>query len=589
MTGLLDHKRKDEGKQIGSLAVSSKLEAPEFLLFLVITFLLWSVGFVDLLAHPAPEPIYAVVGPYSRGVAALLGVYVFLLLIWLAIVLIPGSHIFLFRRLAYIQDRNWLALGAMAILGVAIWHILTQPNWLKYPGLSTTILLFLLLMGAILLLWRWHSSRPLLFWRKAVGVLVLVVVMLELVAQGLAFAGALPGSVHLDGGYAPQGRVYHNREGFGNGWANSFGWYYPDFSLEPGSHRVGLIGDTYIQALQIDPQQHLGVLLQNQLGEAPGWEGAEVLALGHPGYGAGLYLDLEMLDFALSAYELDEIIVFMHLGNDLRNLTTPSDVDVYFSLPGDGTVEIDSRNFGRWHDVAHYVLTGYEPYHPLRVITRNYLTPTLARTLVAGAGTKQRSALAAGGLASNAVDSMDIPGVRGVITRRSNETVGGHRSVMAMDLLETPGWSNFLFEKGGNAQADEAHHITQLLLQRFHDYARERDIQVRLVTIPVFPAAFYQTFEGSDWTPELGDYDLFLPERRLVRFAQENGIPVLAMGHTMLAGRLTTEQIQSFHYAGGTGHLTPQGHAYFAGAIDDCFYAAGRGDDGNSSNGCIRD
>ena len=585
MTRLLDREGKRGDRQALLHPIPSKFETPEFLLFMVIAFLLWSVGFVDLLAHPAPEPIYAVVGPYSRGVAALLAVYGALFLIWLAVLVIPGSHLFVFRHLAFIQDRNWLAFAAMGVLGVSIWHILTQPSWLKYPGLSTTVLLFLLLLGAILILWRWQSSPPLL-WRKGVGALVLAIVALELMAQVVAYLGVMPGSVHLDGGYAPQGRIYHNREGFGNGRANNFGWYYPQFALEEGTRRVALIGDTYIQALQIDPQQHLGVRLEDKLNEAAGARSAEVLALGHPGYGPGLYLDLEMLDFAESAFEPDEIIVFIHLGNDLRNLTRPSDLDVYFSLPDDETFEIHPGNFSRWHDVAHYVLTGYEPYHPLRVLKSNYLTPALLRSVSDAVGLTRRDALASD---QRAADPFDIPGVRGVITRRSDKVVGGHRAVLAMDIAQTPGLSNFLFEKDAGEEATEAYHIMQLLLQRFTDYLRERDIPVRLVTIPVFPEAFYQTFDGGTWTPNLGDYDLFLPEQMLVQIAQENRSPVLAMGRTMLADQMTTQEIQSFFYAAGTGHLTPQGHAYFAGAIYDCFYADEHSEAMGSMNACIGD
>lgn len=156
-----------------------------------------------------------------------------------------------------------------------------------------------------------------------------------------------------------------------------------------------------------------------------------------------------------------------------------------------------------------------------------------------------------------------------------------------MDLVETPGWSNFLFEKDGGEEAEEAHQITRLLLQRFYDYTRERDIQLRLVTIPVFPEAFYQTFDAGTWSPELGDYDLFLPEQMLLEFAQENGIPMLATGRTMLADQVTTKEIQAFYYSNGTGHLTPQGHAYLAGAINACFYADDHGEASDAS-ACIR-
>jgi hypothetical protein len=395
----------------------------------------------------------------------------------------------------------------------------------------------------------------------------------------------MPGPHHLDAGYVPRGRIYHNWEGLGNGTANNYGWYYPDFRLEPGSHRIALIGDTFIQALQIEPEQHLGIRLEDRINQTAQGDGeSEVLALGHPGYGPGLYLDLEMADFALQAFDPDEMIVVMHMGNDLRNLTKPSDVDVYFSLPKEESLEIHPDSFARWHDVAHYVLIGYEPMHPLRVLKSHYLTPVLWSSLAGTFGGQQRAVQASSAVDRVEANASDIPGVRGVISR-SGATSNDHTLVEAMDLVETTGWSNFLFEKAGNKDADEAYQITKMLLRRFHDYTSEKGITVRLVTIPTFPAAFYSQYSAGSWSSEIGSYDLFRPEKMLHEFAQEEGISFLAMGQYMSADGLNADAIQRMYYADGTGHLTPEGHRYFADAIYACFYADAQ-DESLAAVGC---
>lgn len=582
MARSLEHDNNATGKGYVSPVTSSKLSAPEFLLFLVITFLLWSVGFVDLLAHPATDPTYAVVGPYSRGVAALIAVYALLFLLWLALLLLPRSHLLVQQAVIYGQDRNWLAFALMAAIFFVSWHILTRPNWLKYPGMSTTLLLFVLLLGSILLFWRWGQRSTARLWRKSIVAVLLAAITLELAGQAGAFFGLFPNSIHYDGGYVSQGRILHNQEGFGNGTANAFGWYYPEFRLEPGTYRIGLIGDTYIQALQINPDQHLGVVLEEQINQNSGGKRTEILALGYPGYGPGLYLDPEMLDFAQQAFALDEVIVAIHVGNDLRNLTRPSDLDVYFEFAEPDTLTIHRDNLTRWHDVAHYALTGYEPYHPLRVVKSHYLTPVLWRTFFSP-GFQQQDTFSLSTSDPTRAGGLNIPGVRGVIARQSDDTLAGHTPVLAMDLVETSGLSDFLFERDSSQEAREAFEITRLLLARFQAHAREHGIKLRVVTIPVFPESFYQTYQSGPWSSELGAYDLFLPERMLHNFAQENDIPMLAMGQRMLEDGLTAAQLQSFYYSHGTGHFTPEGHAYFATSIEECFYKRdSRGDTSSS-------
>ena len=113
----------------------------------------------------------------------------------------------------------------MGIISVGVWNILTWPDWLQFPGFSTVLLLFLLLMGTIILFTKWGHDRTPTLWRKAIVALLAVAVAVEAAAQALAYVGALPGPLHWDAGYVPQGRIYQNLEGFSNGRANNSGWY----------------------------------------------------------------------------------------------------------------------------------------------------------------------------------------------------------------------------------------------------------------------------------------------------------------------------------------------------------------------------
>lgn len=104
-------------------------------------------------------------------------------------------------------------------------------------------------------------------------------------------------------------------------------------------------------------------------------------------------------------------------------------------------------------------------------------------------------------------DAFDIPSVRGV-TARQGITRNGHKLVRSMSLVDTSGASNFLFTKEGGDGVTEVHTITQFFIREANKYAQEDGIKLRLVTIPVFPPAFYEEFRDVSWSPHLGDYDL---------------------------------------------------------------------------------
>jgi len=557
---------------------SSHLTLSIFRLALLALLLLWGIGLFDLATHVSGNPDTAVLGLYARPVFAVLVVYASFFFVWLAAFLLPQSRTWLAAALIYVQARWWLALPLLALLALLGWSLFAWPEWLDYPTLSMVTLIGLVLSGALLILYDWRLAAGDQVWRKIIAVLVAVVLLGELGAQGLAFTGHLPGTHQLDGRYAPHGRVYQNVEGLGNGRANGYGLYYPEFQLADDTRRILVIGDTFVQALQIERTDHLGVRLETLIHDASlASRGAaaadqpptEVLALGYPGFGPGLYLDIQMLAYAIDAFDPDEIIALIHLGNDLVNLTTPSHERLYFAVDESSPdrnvhVTVHPENFRYWHNIAHYVLTGLEPYSPIRTIDSHILTPKLLADAARGG---RNTAIAA-----DSSDPLAIPGVQGRVTRFGAKR-GDHTIVESIVLEATPGRSNFLFAKAGNADAQAAMAITTALLDTFHDFTRAQGIDFRIATIPVFPPAFYSEFDGTDWQPDIGEYDLFLPEAKLAAFATEEGIPFLATGQHMAHANLSVAQIRSFYYAKGLGHFTPAGHTYMAQIMYDCFYA----------------
>ena len=103
-----------------------------------------------------------------------------------------------------------------------------------------------------------------------------------------------------------------------------------------------LLGDSYLQALQIDPNENVGIVLENLINQNQ-TERTEVIALGMPGFGPGLYLSLTRLDHAIEVFAPDEIVVFFNLGSNFQTATQPSGYDLYFVLEeGNAIIHDDS-------------------------------------------------------------------------------------------------------------------------------------------------------------------------------------------------------------------------------------------------------
>jgi hypothetical protein len=121
----------------------------------------------------------------------------------------------------------------------------------------------------------------------------------------------------------------------------------------------------------------------------------------------------------------------------------------------------------------------------------------------------------------------------------------------------------------------EARRALQILLaqlQQCKNVCDSHGMKFRLVTVAVFPKVFYDTQHGRDWTTRIGDCDYSGPERAVVAWARTNDIPVVSMGEVVRQKNLDVEEIRSLYFSGGTGHLTPKGHAFCAQMIYDAFY-----------------
>jgi lysophospholipase L1-like esterase len=400
--------------------------------------------------------------------------------------------------------------------------------------------------------------------KKRVLFVIYNVIAIEIVFQIFAFSGLLPGVNIYD--HVPFGRVYWKQEGLGNSIMNRHGWHYPSLKLKPTSRKIVLLGDSFIQAVQLRPNQNIGVILQNivNVGKAES-DTTEVISLGLSGIGPAQYL--ELLKYASKYYDPDEAIIFVTLGNDFRNsyYKVQSDVStrdyIYYQFDANNNLQIHpesvvaQKRFMRGLDANHYPVC----YTFGKIAISHFMLRNVMQTIVTNVIRKQ---------SQSQIVKQNV--LRNSVKEKSEREIARENIQEELWLL---GMDEFIFRKDSSREAKEAIAIVTGLLRMCKEYATSQGITLRVVTIPVVPGGFYAKYQSSNWSLESEDYDFLLPEKRLVDFAEKHKIPILPMGSYMYDNHLLPSQIKELYLTGGRGHFSENGHKYFAEALYDFFYS----------------
>lgn len=514
--------------------LEERIEKPGYLLLVVIVLLFLIVGFVDVIDHFADNPV--ILGRYDLPHVFIIAAYAVILVAWASLLRHPNNDRWLVRTLDFVQQRSWLALLLLAGI-VAVFAVLLIPTsplhkrFLFFPALQATVMVTALLAAGLILFYKWGDPDRPQTWRKIVVGMLIFLIIVEIIFQILAMFGLMPSLSTTRDGFSPYTRVYQADEGLGSGVTNQYGRYAPGFRLFPSQERIAVIGGPMVQALQVDKDQNVGVQLGERLAERSGEDNIEVLNVGYPDYGPGMYLSNWMVNVLARDFEPDEVIILFDLGSDFQEVDGPGYDLPYFDYVGQGRVQLDLQNFFTdLHNAEHVVYRGNEGFQLTRTLGSFYLTPRFVAQWL--------------GLSPDtAAKPHETP--RNAAIDRAN---------------------GFVFDDETN---DEALRIAYAQINMANDQLERGGIATRLVTIPAFTAQFYAQ---DTWNTRFGASDLLLPEEALRASANDYGIPFLGLGTYMAAQGKTPQEVHALYFNHGLGHFTPEGHAFVAQAIYECFY-----------------
>jgi len=312
------------------------------------------------------------------------------------------------------------------------------------------------------------------------------------------------------------------RQSNGRPWVeiNSDGWRGPEVPLAaaPGTFRIALLGDSYIEAFEVPFEKTVGELLEGRLSALRGTP-VEVLNFGHGGYGTTQ--ELLTLQHEVWKYSPDLVLLAVTTGNDISdNSRRLKGIDYvpYHVFQGDRLV-LDTS----FRQSEGYRSRALWTQRLLVLIQHSRLAQLVNRVRRASRRTGQRQA-----------------------NRTPGEEVG-----MRDEVHLPPATSEW----------EEAWRVTEALIRQMRDECRARSTPLAMVTLTRGIQVTPVPADKERFLRALGARDLYYAERRLAALGRQEGIPVFNLAPIMAEQAIRDRVYYHAHQDSlGVGHWSEAGH-----------------------------
>lgn len=370
-------------------------------------------------------------------------------------------------------------------------------------------------------------------------------IALVIAEMGLRLAGVGMPSIyapdhHCGSRLQPSTTGVWNREGHGHFTINARGFRGPEVSATrpPDVFRIAVLGDSFIEALQVDEQATLCARLQRLLNAAESTpkHQYEVINCGVSGYGTAQ--ELQMLRHHVLPLDPDAVLLAVYPENDIRNNLRSLEHDParpYFTIGSDGELVLDTS----FRTSVPYV-TAASPYeHRKRwIVNRSRVLQVVQQAW------QNRTGAA----------------------RTQSEPPTTQAA-----LQELVAQSVYAYAKPATDEHQQAWQITERLLGEIAGECQSRQIPLFVFTVSSPVQVHPDRRLRARIADAFGIEDLFYAERRIEQTCRQAGAPFCPLASKLqeIADN-TGEHLHGFPDSGlGHGHWNDAGHLAAARLLAD--------------------
>jgi hypothetical protein len=331
--------------------------------------------------------------------------------------------------------------------------------------------------------------------------------------------------------YIPHAYYRHTKEGFSEGRFNAHGFrdYERTYEKPVGVFRILILGDSNIEALQVQLEESFTAQLEKLLNADASSTRFEVLGLGQSGFGtADEYI--RYLNFGV-AYDPDLVVVAFLTGNDFRNnskLLNRQSVGFYYAFDHDNHLLLDRSAIDAYQNSLTYPKRLFE-----RLKTKSHLLTLISERIYLFRRQLLETSFAAA---------------------YGDEDIGDHKG-KNLDLFSDLN----IYRSDLPSQWKETVEITKEIILIFKKSAEEHGSRFLLLTLS----------NAEQVHPEIGqklksrysvELDYEQPDRILEEFAKENKVAFLKLMPAFRDHHMKTGQYLHGFGSSHAGHWNQAGH-----------------------------
>jgi lysophospholipase L1-like esterase len=329
--------------------------------------------------------------------------------------------------------------------------------------------------------------------------------------------------------FEPGSAYRHVKEGSSSGRFNRQGFRDRERTIAkpPGGYRILVLGDSFVEALQVPLDEAFPAVLEDRLRLRPGGGAVEVLAMGQSGFGTASEL-MRYLDFGAD-YRPDVVLLAFYAGNDVRDnsrLLSGDAPGFYFTRDPDGALRPDRSR--------------------IEALERARDAETLADRL------------------------RRVSDLFALVSERLYVLRQGRRATLPAAAAD--GGADLYLEDAGPAWR-EAWDVTEAILDRLADETAARGSRLAIVSIGT--AEQVEEELGRALVAGAAGLDLDRPDRRLEAMAARRGVPCLRLAPGLRAAEAGgSGPLYGFGERRG-GHWNARGHRVAAELLERFLATAG--------------